>query len=850
MATYKSSHKGSQIDNAVSVANDNLNRGDSETPIYYDSEGLGQAVQKDSTATVSSVKPLTSGGAYTGLNAVVDNSDIQTSTSLGTSDMPPSQNAVKQYVDNSLPAKQDTLYGGYGIDVNGATVSVSDDVFREDEEARLHADLKVDHFGDMSVGNDSEVLELMNEARHSSFDRSKFTVAGSPNITDDGIASGFSVYTDKFYNNALTDISASQLSTDGNWSFKCSFTLPSSNPNRTEVAVRCPYGAYGFIDVNSAYQVIDIQPFNTIIRTINDSDFAWGSTYDIEVIFNGANSKVKVKKDGVALPDTSFTLPTSPVAMGGTSFTFGSYSADSEYYKSFSGSIDLKQFSITVDGVEVFSGNKTGIDTIKPDDYQVVGTPTISADGIASGFSTTNYLTITTPVLTSNNFSFKGTVNITNRVGTGNFPILYMGTEGDRMSLAYQDSKFTLASGNSHFTFLQTSNYTQNGLYYYEVKVENNVVYLLISDDNGQTYITLNTPLTSPFSGSYSLRLGNSGTDYFSIGSIDLNAFKIYVDGNLVYQPCLKIPYTQTKDGKKIVDSIYRSRVEDEYGQAGFTPYYTLQEEDKGNYEVVGSPTISSDFIVSGFSGSNYIIPNYQFDMTTANSWVVVAKVNPGTFSSQPYQAIYASKNSDGSNREDRLGFQGTGKLNLMIGFSDNSFVNFDGNKVFTENEDVFIKAEFTGSAYNTYYSYDGINWTLDGTAASSQKGVNRTRYIGTTTISGFQYLFRGSIDLKEFKIYVDNKLAYEAVIPPNYTMATVEEDDIVASLDGATSYAQRADLSIEQQGTTTNGTAVTFPKAFMDTNYALSIPYSAKTKTGFTAAADGDYIAEGNVLI
>ena len=104
--------------------------------------------------------------------------------------MPPSQGAVKQYVDNSLPAKQDTLYGGYGIDVNGATVSVSDDVFREDEEARLHADLKVDHFGDMSIGNDSEVLELMNEAIHSSFDRSKFTVVGSPIITDDGVASG------------------------------------------------------------------------------------------------------------------------------------------------------------------------------------------------------------------------------------------------------------------------------------------------------------------------------------------------------------------------------------------------------------------------------------------------------------------------------------------------------------------------------------------------------------------------------------------------------------------------------------------------------------------------------------
>ena len=56
---------------------------------------------------------------------------------------------------------------------------------------------------------------------------------------------------------------------------------------------------------------------------------------------------------------------------------------------------DLKQFSITVDGVPVFSGNKTGIDTIKPDDFSAPSggsLPTISDDGIASGFSSTKYI--------------------------------------------------------------------------------------------------------------------------------------------------------------------------------------------------------------------------------------------------------------------------------------------------------------------------------------------------------------------------------------------------------------------------------------------------------------------------
>jgi hypothetical protein len=89
----------------------------------------------------------------------------------------------------------------------------------------------------------------------------------------------------------------------------------------------------------------------------------------------------------------------------------------------------------------------------------------------------------------------------------------------------------------------------------------------------------------------------NIGQDKFRIGqftqggSIDLNTFKIYVDGDLVYQPCLKIPYTEAGNGKgynastgsKIVNSIYRDRVNDMAEQFGFANYYTL-DEDNGNF--------------------------------------------------------------------------------------------------------------------------------------------------------------------------------------------------------------------------------------------------------------------------
>ena len=43
-----------------------------------------------------------------------------------------------------------------------------------------------------AVLSEEKLFKQISERRHSTFDKSKFTVVGSPTITDDGIASGFS----------------------------------------------------------------------------------------------------------------------------------------------------------------------------------------------------------------------------------------------------------------------------------------------------------------------------------------------------------------------------------------------------------------------------------------------------------------------------------------------------------------------------------------------------------------------------------------------------------------------------------------------------------------------------------
>ena len=324
-----------------------------------------------------------------------------------------------------------------------------------------------------------------------------------------------------------------------------------------------------------------------------------GTYYDAELSYDGIdtyNAKI-VLNDGTVLT-SNFT---STAYLNSFQTYIGQKFKDSS-------SIDLKQFSITVDGVEVFSGNKTGIDTIKPDDYTVVGAPTITDDGVVSGFSLSNYLTSSEIDVTEKSFSINlGKIKVKD---TSNTQILFGGnTAGKLFSIAISaaQKKFYISSNSTNFNTVFTDDITLHvGDEYYLIGgVENNEAYLKYSVD-GNNWIEIRTSITTPYT-DLQIYIGagilnNDSMSYFREGSIDLNAFKIYVDGNLVYQPCLKIPYTQTKDGKKIVDSQYRFRVEDEYTQAGFTPYYTLDTESRGNYTVVGSPTIGSNFVASSQS--------------------------------------------------------------------------------------------------------------------------------------------------------------------------------------------------------------------------------------------------------
>lgn len=440
-----------------------------------------------------------------------------------------------------------------------------------------------------AVGNNADIYADIHKYAHSTYDSSKFTVVGSSNITNDGV-----VHFSENSNNDYLELPEQFKPGDKPWEIYIEgkiggswntaptlFTATSSNNNYGSVQFGIGAGHDRFrlslnlddtqTDFTDSVDVLGIVPiFNT--------------EYWFKLAFTGTAYQIWVSNDnGITYTlnnslnsSTAFAQnQTAPSCIG----TGRAASSAQKWY----GSIDLKQFSITVDGVPVFSGNKTGIDTIKPDDYTVVGAPTISADGIASGFSTSNYLYKTISISAGSKIETITKLNdVISASDSRDFFGLASGStclinarlsaSGQNITWIYADSATTRSSKTVSFNYIG-DNYIKTVYYNGALQIY-----------SGATLDTLS--LLDTITGIYDLPVDKIAigiaytlTAYpFTNGSIDLNSFQIYVDDDLVYQPCLKIPYTESKTGSKVVDVYARPRVQDMYSQFGYAPYYTIDE--------------------------------------------------------------------------------------------------------------------------------------------------------------------------------------------------------------------------------------------------------------------------------
>lgn len=419
---------------------------------------------------------------------------------------------------------------------------------------------------------DSTLFNYVYGYNHSTFDRSKFSVVGTPTITDEGVVT--------------TADSSNYAQLNFDFSKDHTFEIEIKGNNSTATTIR-PF--------NNGYQVY-INPNNSnrcLLYVNSGASYSIGGVYD-DALKTNYTLKLKIKKVGL-------TYTVNYVINGtitGTSTTTLATTPTYETYIRFQGSldaqhsVDLKTLKLyDASGYPVFSGNKTGIDTIKPADYTVVGTPTISADGIASDFSSSNYITLSYNT-NVNNIEVICSFN-TSTVNTGQYIL------GNALGIFGNGRFFSnLGNGDKYSSVFASA----NTFYLAKISLKSGQHLCQISTDNGINWQTICDVANSGTFGSLKVGISAASTNPFN-GLIDLNALKIYVNGDLVYQPCLHIPYNLSSTGSKIVDVAYRDRVIDVYNQYGSANYYTIDEINENCtlpmgeiYGLIGQRTLRASY--------------------------------------------------------------------------------------------------------------------------------------------------------------------------------------------------------------------------------------------------------------
>ena len=503
--------------------------------------------------------------------------------------------------------------GDYDDLINKPTIPSTDNLANKDlsnlttnGNDRLHA-LK-GYLDEGELLTDSEGLSDVTSYAHSTFDVSKFTKVGSPTITNDGILYPQTV-TDKVTTSTLT-ISGNSLEID------CNFIYHTVSANR----------AIFWANTNArvmilSSNVVQLYGLNSYF-TVPANNFKNGDNVKIRFIYESSTSfKYECYNNGILVQSGSDTVSVTLSAV--TSIDIGGHSTTDGYIE---GSIDLKQFSITVDGVPVFSGNKTGTDTIQVSNFTAVtSSPSspfvnpslpfsdnglvITANGIVSGLTDSNSIntgSFTLSRLLNHSWSIVSEVIDADSIPENSkispislSPINESGGSGIDLYNGYSFTLTMSVTPPDDYSPEQRQDTTMSGQQNLvtlpsKIKVRMDFDYPTgtytgyydIFDGQGWQIIDTITPYTEDkqlYDIVYNNNIGIGVGAESDLGnvSINLNAFEVYIDGSLAYQPSqIVIPYTLSKTGSKIVDSAYRSQVSAVYQAYGYAPYYTLSSTD------------------------------------------------------------------------------------------------------------------------------------------------------------------------------------------------------------------------------------------------------------------------------
>ena len=392
--------------------------------------------------------------------------------------------------------------------------------------------------------------------------------------------------------------------------------------------------------------------------------------------------------------------------------------------------------------------------------YTVVGSPTIS-NGVASGFSSSDYLTVSQgSTVTSLEINIAAN-NIPSSIaqqkalatfyGNINFRI-FVNTSG-KVQASYKGS-----DGNTK-NFVATNYYT-NGQFKITLGSEGGKIYF---SQNGQSFSLEGeqtaTPDTITFTG---LNIGYiSSTIAGFTGSIDLNNTYIKVNGHLwFYKPCTNylIRKDPTSQEEKLVfaDS-------------------NLYLSGQNNYTVVGSPTIVDGVLIHPTDKQNTIATSETLNVGDS-SWEMQYKLLNPTNRNTFLFRINGSTNT-------RVTISQTYGLNMFLNYpvsstraDVSSLATVWNDAIATQASQFYWKIYCSGKKANNEYDITVSCGTNLSNLTSETVTISYALASGTLQISSYGSYVQGQdpyydIDLKETYIKVDGQLWFYG---KNYASANI----------------------------------------------------------------------------
>ena len=561
-----------------------------------------------------------------------------------------------------------------------------------------------------------------------------YTIVGSPTIVD-GVVSGFS---------GSDYLSIGSLNLNNDWEITCAFTYKQSSKAQYLIGASNWYslGPIVFTSGKCGAWVVGSVDGTALSGLNNISTYILedGKKYIVSTKKQGRVFSLIVKSGTGQLLDTkTSTIPSGTYSIPTLVYNIGWFPADSAAVASY---IDLNQTYIKING-QAWFGNcpveVKHIDYGTSVGYTKVGSPTI-INGVVSGFSADDYLTLPSPESFPNN-TFNGLdIQVKAKVETLNGwqGAIHWSTKGASVAgmLGFYNGKLYCLLGRKdnettqNVSIVSTFDAYANTYYWLKIIGANGSVTFSYSID-GQSFTSIGTVSDATgFSISHTFGIGHSKISsnsfgYFSSGSIDLNETYIKVNGKLwFYKPCTNY---LVKDGKLI------------WADSGL--YLT----GPNNYTKAGSPTIV-DGVASGFSASNYLTTsNFPSDMNKLEV-KFVATINSVA---SHFQAIYYSNSLAAEIRSDgraiRIRYLNSGGTVSFIGYTATDF-QYD--------VPIEIYATWENSYLTIVTKQAGVQ--LSTNTVEAQKPSNNLRF-GTDT--GSSNFTDGSIDLNNTYIKVNDDL-------------------------------------------------------------------------------------------